>query len=31
MKIIDMLRFKPTQLLIHLPIKVDIMTIQRRH
>jgi len=31
MKIINMLRFKPTQLLIHLPIKVDIMTIQRRH
>lgn len=31
MKIIDMLRFKPTQLLIHLPIKNDIMTIQRRY
>lgn len=31
MKFIDMLRFKPTQLLIHIPVKIDIMTIQRRN
>ena len=31
MNIIAMLKFKPTQLLIHIPIKMDILAVQRRY
>lgn len=31
MNILTMLKFKPTQLLIHIPIKMDILSVQRRY
>lgn len=31
MNILTLINFKPTGLLLNLPVKIDIMTIQRRY